>query len=126
MGSGWGPDITITQDQNTLTIEYAMYGRGDMQPPRKLAYSLDGVKNKDIFNVGRGPQEQITKSEWDGAKLVLTTTHSFTNPETGAPLVTDTRQVLSLDTPTSLVVETTRSGAMGGKPSTTKTLYKKN
>src|SRR5829696_7271566 len=42
MGSGWASPVTIKQDANRLTIEYAFFGRGDMQPPIRLAYALDG------------------------------------------------------------------------------------
>src|SRR5215212_4401588 len=42
MGSGWGPAVTITQDSQRLTVEYAFFGRGDMQPPLKFVYALDG------------------------------------------------------------------------------------
>jgi hypothetical protein len=41
MGTGWGSDISIMQDAKTLTIEFAPFTRGDMQPPIKLVYFLD-------------------------------------------------------------------------------------
>jgi hypothetical protein len=41
MGSGWGSTITITQ-QTQLVVEYTFFGRGDMQPPLKFVYALDG------------------------------------------------------------------------------------
>src|SRR5687767_7961220 len=40
MGSGWGPTITIVQDATRLTVEYAFFARGDMQPPLRFAYAL--------------------------------------------------------------------------------------
>jgi hypothetical protein len=33
MGSGWGANLTITQTAERLTVEYAFFARGDMQPP---------------------------------------------------------------------------------------------
>jgi hypothetical protein len=38
----------------------------------------------------------------------------------------EVKQTLSLQSPTSLIVETMRSGVMGGSPSTTQTAYRKN
>jgi hypothetical protein len=52
--------------------------------------------------------------------------HSFANPETGQPLTSEVRQTLALESPTSLLIETTRSVVLGGPPSTTRTVYKKS
>jgi hypothetical protein len=132
MGSGWGADITLTQDATTLTVEYAQFARGDMQPPMKLVYLLNGSETKNTINMGRGPQEQVSRTAWEGSKLVITTLHRFKTsqsgktPRSGDMMTSKTTQVLSLESPMSLVVETTRSAVMGGQPSTTKTMYKKN
>jgi hypothetical protein len=125
MGSGWIGDITLTQDATTLTIEYQPYVRYDMQQPIKLVYQLDGTESRNTINIGRGPQELRSKAVWEGSSLILTTVHSFKDPRTGAPATSETRQVLSLPSPTSLVVETTQGAALGGPASTTKTVYKK-
>ena len=125
MGSGWGSPLNITQDANRLTVEYAFFARGDMQPPLKFIYALDGSETKNSVMMGRGVQVQNSKTAWDGDKLIITTTHSFANPETNEQMKIEVRQTLSLGSPTSLMVETTRSGVLGGSPSTTKTLYKK-
>ena len=125
MGSGWGSTITITQDTARLTVEYAFFGRGDMQPPLRFNYALDGTETKNTVMMGRGMQVQSAKTAWDGAKLVITTLHTLADPSTGKPTVTEVKQVMSLDSPTSLVVETTRAGVMGGPPTVTKTVYRK-
>ena len=52
MGSGWGADITVTQDATTLTIEYALFARSDMQPPTRLVYRLDGSESRNIHQHG--------------------------------------------------------------------------
>ena len=57
--------------------------------------------------------------------LVITTTHTLTDPVTGKPLTVDVKRTLSLESPTSLVVEVTRDGVLGGKPSTSTTIYRK-
>ena len=125
MGSGWGANITITQAANRLTVEYAFFARGDMQPPLKFVYALDGAETKNSVMMGRGIQAQTSKTAWDGDKLVITTLHSFENPANGQPMTSEVKQTLSLESPTSLVVETTRSGVLGGAPSTTRTTYRK-
>ena len=126
MGSGWGADITVTQDASTLTIEYAQFARGDMQPPMKFVYLLNGSESRNTINMGRGPQEQVSKIAWDGSKVVITTLHTFKTPQSGETMTSEITQVLSLESPASLVVDTTRSAVMGGQPTTTKTMYKKN
>ncbi len=125
MGSGWGSTITITQDATRLTVEYAFFSRGDMQPPLKFVYALDGVETKNTVMMGRGMQTQSSKATWDAAKLVITTVHPFADPATGKPGTAQVTQVLSLEAPTSLVVETTRSGVLGGAATTTRVTYRK-
>jgi hypothetical protein len=124
MGSGWGSPITVTQDATRLTVEYAFFTRGDMQPPLKFVFALDGTETKNTIMMGNGIQSQLSKTRWDGNKLVITTIHSFRNPENGQPMTSEVRQTLSLES-NSLIVETTRSGVLGGPASTTRTTYTK-
>lgn len=126
MGSGWGDNLTIAQAANQLTVTYAFFARSDMQPPLKFVYALDGTETKNSVMMGRGIQVQTSKTAWDGEKLVITTTHSFENPANGQAIKMEVKQTLMLSLPTSLVVETTRSGMLGGPPATTRTVYKKN
>ena len=126
MGSGWGSNITITQDATRLTVEYAVFVRGDMQPPLKFVFALDGSETKNSVMMGRGIQAQTSKAAWEGDKLVITTEHSFENPANGQPMTTKVKQSLTLESPTSLLIETTRSGVLGGPSTTTRTIYKKN
>jgi hypothetical protein len=126
MGTGWGSDISIAQDAKTLTIEFAQFARGDMQPPIKLVYFLDGSESRNTINVGRGPQEQISKTAWDGTKLTISTVRTFRSAPGDKPMTLQTTQVLFLDSPDTLVVETTHGGALGGQPSTSRAVYKKN
>jgi arylsulfatase len=125
MGSGWGSTITITQDAATLAVTYAFFGRGDMQPPLKFAYALDGSETTNTVMMGRGIQKQTSKTSWDGSKLVITTIHTMPSPDTGKPTPVEVKQILSLDSPTSLIVETIRSGVMGGPATSTKSVYRK-
>jgi hypothetical protein len=123
MGSGWGAEITLTQDAASLTVEYTYFHPREIQPPFRFKYLLDGSQSRNTVNLGRGAQEQVSKAAFEGSSLVITTTHGFINPLNGQPMTSETRQVLSLDPPASLVIETTRSAVMGGKASTTKTTY---
>jgi hypothetical protein len=125
MGSGWGSNITVTQTAERLTVEYAFFARGDMQPPLRFVFALDGAETKNSVMMGRGIQAQTSKTAWEGDKLVITTGHSFAHPETGQLLMSEVKQTLTLEAPTSLVVETTRSGVLGGPPATTRTVYRK-
>jgi hypothetical protein len=124
-GSGWGNEFTVTQDAERLVVQTAYFTPRDMQPPLRLVYRLDGSEGKNAVMLGRGTQEQTAKVAWDGGKLVITTTHHFRDPRTGQPAASETKQVLWLESPTSLVVETTHGGALGGPPVTGKTAYRK-
>ena len=125
MGSGWGSNITVTQTATRLTVEYMFFTRGDMQPPLKFEYPLDGSETKNSVMMGRGIQVQTSKSQWNGPSLVITTLYPFENPQTGQTQTTEVKQALTLESPTSLVVETTRAGSLGGAPSTSRTTYRK-
>jgi hypothetical protein len=125
MGSGWGPNITITQTAERMTVEYMFFARGDMQPPLRFVFALDGSETKNSVMMGRGIQAQTSKTAWEGDKLVITTTYSFGSTETGQPLTSEVKQTLALESPTSLIIETTRSGVLGGPSSTTRTVYRK-
>ena len=124
MGSGWGSTITITQDAARLIVEYAHFGRGDMQPPVKFSYALDGSESKHTLMMGRGPQTQVSRAAWDGQSLVITTIHTVEQPG-GKPLTAEVRHTLSLDPAGSLVVEVQRGGFSGGPATSTRTVYRK-
>jgi hypothetical protein len=125
MGSGWGSTITIAQDAARVTVEYAFFSRGDMQPPLKFTYALDGSETRNSVMMGQGTQVQTSRTAWQGDALVITTRHTFADPASGKPVPVEVTQKLTLDTPASLVVETTRAGVLGGPPTTTRTVYRK-
>jgi hypothetical protein len=125
MGSGWGSNITIAQDAQKLTVEYMFFVRGDMQPPLKFNYALDGSESKNTVMMGRGFQQQLSKTSWSGDKLVITTVHNFQNPATNQPMSTEVTHTLSLTSPTTLLVEVARAGVLGGPATTTQTTYRK-
>ena len=126
MGSGWPAEITITQDANTLTLEYTPYVASDIQPVWKFVHPLNGAESKQSINTGHGDREQLSLAMWDGNRLVISTTQRFTNPDTGELMTSEVRRALSLDSAGLLVVETTHVGALGGPTSVTRTLYSKS
>ena len=125
LGSGWGRTITITQNERTLAVEWAFFSAYDLQPPLRYTYALDGSETVNAFMMGRGTQRQRSRVSWNGSSLMITTVHSFTDPASGRPVESEVRQTLTLESPTSLVVETVRGGALGGPSSTTRTVYTK-
>ena len=125
LGSGWGRSITIVQDARTLTVQWAIFTSYDMQPPLTFVYALDGSERVNAVMMGRGVQRQRSRAAWHGDSLVITTVHTLTDPATGRDVPTEVRQTLALASATSLVIETVRGGALGGPPSTTRTVYTK-
>jgi hypothetical protein len=125
MGSGWGSTIAITQDAGRLTVEYAFFSRGDMQPPLRFEYALDGRESTNTVMMGHGLQRQTSRAEWSGERLVITTRHTFTNPDTGRPAESLVTHALWLESPAALVVEVTRAGVLGGPATTTRTTYRR-
>ena len=97
-----------------------------MQPPLHFTYALDGSETRNTVMFGEGVQEQFSRAALDGTTLVITTIHVVANPS-GArdSLRVQVTRRLSLDSPTQLIVETTRAGVLGGLPSTTRTVYAK-
>ena len=132
LGSGWGDSFAVTQHGEALTIERAFYRRADLQPIMKFRYSLDGSETRNTVLVGRGRQVQVSTTAWEGDKLIITTVHTEPDAGDGLTVTCEVTQTLSLVPPQlaawprSLVVETKRCGALGGPPSTTRTVYSRN
>ena len=125
LGSGWGSTITIAQTDRALTVEYAFFTRGDMQPPLKFTFALDGSESTNTVMMGRGFQVERSKTAWEGQTLVITTVHDFKDPASGKPATAEVTRRLSLESPDSLIVETTRGGVLGGPPSTSRVVYRR-
>ena len=132
LGSGWGDSFTLIQDAEALSIERAFYRRADLQPIMKFRYSLDGSETRNTVLMGRGTQAQVSTTVWEGDRLVITTVHTEPDAGDGQTVTCEVMQTLYLQPPRlaawppSLVVETTRCGALGGPPSTTRAVYAKN
>jgi hypothetical protein len=126
MGSGWGSPLTITQDAGQLTVSYVFFAKGDLQPPLTFTYALDGSETKNSVMMGRGIQDQASHAHWEAGKLVVVTTHQLIDPASPEPIAFDVTQTLSLASPKTLVVETTRPGVRGGEPNSTRVTYSKH
>ena len=106
-------------------MEYAFFTRGDMQPPLKFVYALEGSESKNSVMMGRGLQVQTSRTTWAGDSLVITSAYTFTDPQSGKPATAEVKRTLKLETPTSLSIETVYGGVMGGPATTTRTVYRK-
>ncbi len=124
MGSGWGSPITITQDGQQLVVEQPLFSRYDLQPPVRTVYALDGSESRNTVMTGHASQTRVSRAKWDGEALVITTSYPAVDPGTNKAFTTDVSQRLSLDA-SGLAIEVTRSGALGGKPTVTKTHYRR-
>ena len=125
MGSGWGSPLTITQDAKQLKIEYVFFSRYDLQPPLSFTYPLDGSEGRNVVSMGRGEQVELSKAKWTGQTLTITTTYRVDDRAAGKPFTMELSRKLSLESPTTLIVEVTRSGVLGGAASSTRSVYRK-
>jgi len=132
LGSGWGESFTLIQDSGMLTVERVLYRPRDYQPTMKLRYALDGSESRNTIMMGRGSQVPVSTAAWESDKLVITTVHTIPDIEDGGTVRCEVTQTLSLEPPrqavgeSSLMVETTRCGVLGGLLSTTRTVYNRN
>jgi len=125
MGSGWGSAITITQDAKQLSVAYVFFSRYDLQPPLTFTYPLDGSEGRNAVMMGRGEQVEASRARWNGPVLIITTTYQVTDRGAAKPFSAELTRELSLESPTTLVVQVTRAGVLGGPPTTTRSIYRK-
>ena len=85
-------------------MEYVSRGRSHARV--RLVYRLDGVANTNIDAASVPPQERRTVATWDGSSLVLTATVDWPDG-TGRATPRVTREVLSLESPDVLRLDTT-------------------
>lgn len=126
MGSGWGSTITIAQTAQRLTVEYAFFSRYDLQQPLRFVYALDGSDARNVVTMGRGEQIEVSRARWEGAALIITTAHHVAGHGASKPFIAEVTRKLTLESPSTLVVEVSRGGVLGGAPSTTRSIYRKS
>src|SRR5689334_21291382 len=115
-GGGLGQELTITQDANTMTIEY-MAG-GQAPAPVKLVYKLDGSASVNKMMARGAEVEQTSKAVWAGSTLVVTTQINM-----GGNAV-EQKRVFAIEGG-NLTIETTQPGRDGGPGTPAKVTYKK-
>ena len=125
MGSGWGSPLTITQDARQLVVEQTLFSRYDLQPPLRFVYALDGSETRNTVMTGHTTQERRSRTEWAGQALRITTIYPALDPASVQTFTTEVTHTLSLESAATLVIEVTRSGALGGLATTTRTIYRK-
>ena len=126
MGSGWGAQLTITQDGARLSVEPMLFNRYDAAEQPRLVYALDGTETRNAVMISHTTQVRVSRAAWDGQSLRITTLYPGMDPGSGKPLTTEVIHRLSLEAPATLVVEVSRGAALGGKATTTRTVYRKN
>jgi len=130
-GSGWGREFTIDQRDGVLTVTRVFFTRGDLQPPIKLRFALDGSPTVNTILMGRGAQQETSTTAWNGDAVVITTRYEVPAGEDGALVPYEEVRTLSLRLPPegrnawppSLVMEVVRQGILGGPPSTTRLVF---
>ena len=125
MGSGWGSTITITQDAKQLKLEYAFFSRYDAQPSLTFVYPLDGSEGRNVVTMGRGEQIELSRVRWEGPTLTISTTSQIADPRLSKPFTSALTRKLWLESPTTMIVEVTRAGVLGGPSLTTRSVYRK-
>ena len=114
--AGMNPtSMAVTQDAKTITLV-----AGTQMGEIKTVVNLDGTPAKSPIEVQGTSIDRVTKSTWDGSKLVLTTVSDFQGQSF------ETKQVWSLGADGTLTIDSTRPDFMGGGgPVTEKLVYKK-
>ena len=102
-----------------------VFSRYDLQPPLTFVYPLDGSEGRNAVMMGRGEQVESSRARWDGTALIIVTTFRVEDRAAASPFTAELTRKLHLESPTSLVVEVTRAGVLGGPGSTTRSVYRK-
>jgi arylsulfatase len=129
LGSGWGDRISIAHTADRLEVERVIFKPREIQPLVRYRYNLDGSKTENAVTIGRTGPAPTSTTRWEGNRLVITTLYPYQDPESKRWLSQEVAQMLWLQPPrgtpweSSLVVETTRGGALGGPSSTNRTIY---
>ena len=115
-GVGMNPtSITVTQNDKTITL-VTVGQMGEI----KTVFNLDGTEVKSPIEIQGMSIDRVTKSAWDGNKLVLTTVSDFQGQSF------ENKQIWTLGADGTLTVDSTRPDFQGGgAPITTKLVYKK-
>jgi hypothetical protein len=121
VGGGWGSPITLRQDARALVVEYVHFSAYDLQPPVRLIFALDGSDSENTVMIGHAASVQRSRVAWRDRTLVITT--ELAGPDPGSRV--QVRRALTLESPDTLQVATTREGPGGTPSAVTRTAYAK-
>jgi hypothetical protein len=120
MGSGWGSPLILRQQANQLVVEYAFFATYDLQPRLRFTFALDGSESRNAVMIGHAESVLRSRVAWRDDTLVITTIYPG-----HAAAATEVRHALTLASPTSLIIETTRPPGSGASPGVTRSTYLK-
>ena len=126
MGSGWGAELTITQDQAQLIVEAAVFNRYDAAEQPRMTFALDGTETRNAVMISHTTQLRVSRASWDGQSLRITSLYPGIDPASGKPIATEVIHRLTLESPATLVLEVSRGAALGGKATATRAVYRKS
>lgn len=121
-GTGWGSPLTIRQDAARLVVEYEFFGRYDLQPKLSYTFALDGSESRNPIMLSHAETIVRSRAAWRDSSLVITT--MFPTPP-GVNGGSQVRQILTLRSPTTLLITTERDGVTGSPPVVLNTVYTK-
>ena len=112
--------LTITQRPDSLIVEYVFFAPYDLQPPVRMAFAADGSESVNDVMLSHATTRLRSRIAMRGNALEISTLHT-------APVGSHTEVIhrLSLESPTSLIVEATRRGVYPTAPNVTTTRYVK-
>jgi hypothetical protein len=125
MGSGWGSPLAITQDAKQLVVEQTLFSRYDANAQPRFVYLLDGTESRNSVMIGHATQVRTSRATWEGQALRIVSRYPAIDPGSGKPFTTEVAHRLSLESPTMMIIETTRAAALGGAETRTRTVYRK-
>ena len=108
-GSGWGSPLTIRQEANRLVVEYVFFGTYDLQPRLSFTFALDGSETRNRIMLSHAESVLRSRAVWRDSALEITTT--FPTPP-GVSSGGEVQQILTLQSPRTLLLETRRGDAV--------------
>lgn len=123
MGSGWGATLTFTRRGERLVLEYPYFSAYDLQAPLHYEFALDGSEVVNEITIGPDLTRLRARAEWRGDTLVLTTRQPVPHDVAPAGVMAEVRRALSLESPDSLLIVTTRVGVAGAPTNVVRSIY---
>jgi hypothetical protein len=120
LGSGWGSPLTVRQEAGRLTIAYPFFSTYDLQPPITLSFALDGSESRNTLMIGHATAVLRSRASWRGDTLMISTAWPAPSGVSGP---VEVRQALTLESPATLSIETSRTHAGGSAPLVTRTTW---